>query len=167
MTRRARFLGKFRGEVIDVADPLRIGRIQASVPDLPAPHVSGWALPCFPVTGMFMVPRIGATVWIEFEKGDRDYPIWTGCFYSNETDLPVLDDAQASDGSAVTIETPGRNGLVISDLPGADGGITLRSASGATVSVNEAGIHIINGQGASLTLTGPSVTINNGALSID
>ncbi len=42
----------------------------------------------------------------------------------------------------------------------------LKSASGATLIVNDTGIYIQNGKGASLVLTGPSVTLNNGALSV-
>ncbi len=32
--------------------------------------------------------------------------------------------------------------------------------------VNDSGIYISNGKGATITLVGPTVTINNGALSI-
>ena len=40
----------------------------------------------------------------------------------------------------------------------------LKSASGATVIVNDTGIYLQNGKGASITLVGPSVTVNQGAL---
>ena len=44
-----------------------------------------WALPCVPIAGkqdgVYMVPQIGAGVWIEFEQGDPDYPIWVGGFW--------------------------------------------------------------------------------------
>jgi hypothetical protein len=42
----------------------------------------------------------------------------------------------------------------------------LKSASGATLIVNDTGIYIQNGKGASLVLTGPTVTLNNGAFSV-
>ena len=27
------------------------------------------------------VPPVGANVWVEFEGGDVNYPIWSGCFW--------------------------------------------------------------------------------------
>jgi len=30
--------------------------------------------------GLFALPSVGAGVWIEFEHGDPDYPIWSGCW---------------------------------------------------------------------------------------
>ncbi|GAA3903969.1 phage baseplate assembly protein V [Sphingomonas limnosediminicola] len=165
MTRRTRYFGKFRGKVFNSVDPLNLGRVQAIVPDVTGSNPTGWAMPCFPVAGMFMAPAVGANVWVEFEKGDLERPIWTGCFYADEAEVPVL-DAPLPGGSVITMETAGQNRIAISDLPGANGGVILRSASGATVIVNDTGIYITNGKGASLTLTGPTVTINDGALSV-
>jgi hypothetical protein len=42
----------------------------------------------------------------------------------------------------------------------------IKSATGATLIVNDTGIYIQNGKGASLVMVGPSVTVNNGALTI-
>jgi hypothetical protein len=67
---------------------------------------------------------------------------------------------------AITLQTTLQNGLTISDLPGPTGGIMLKSATGATLIVNDTGIYIQNGKGASITLMGPTVTINNGALTV-
>ena len=56
--------------------------------------------------------------------------------------------------------------IVISDLPGPTGGIMLKSTTGAMILVNELGITIQNGQGASIMMTGPTVTVNQSALVI-
>jgi hypothetical protein len=76
------FYGKYRGTVINNIDPLQIGRIQAMVPDFAGFVPGTWAMPCVPVagtnTGIFTVPIIGSGVWIEFERGDLDRPIWVG-----------------------------------------------------------------------------------------
>ena len=54
---------------------------------------SSWAMPCLPWggvnTGMFTVPAIGAGVWMEFERGDPNYPIWTGCFWGLAAERPA------------------------------------------------------------------------------
>ena len=60
--------------------------------------------------------------------------------------------------------TAGQNTIMISDLPGPTGGIMLKSMTGAMILVNELGITIQNGQGAMLSMIGPSVTVNEGAL---
>jgi len=79
------FLGKFRGEVVDNNDPLRLGRIKTAVPAI-SEHYLTWALPCLPFNGgtqpdQYTIPPIGCKVWIEFERGDPDYPIWVGIFF--------------------------------------------------------------------------------------
>jgi hypothetical protein len=55
---------------------------------------------------------------------------------------------------------------MISDAPGPTGGILLKSATGALISINDVGITISNGQGATIVLTGPSVAINETALTV-
>jgi hypothetical protein len=42
----------------------------------------------------------------------------------------------------------------------------LKSATGATLIVNDTGIYIQNGKGASIVMTGPTVNVNAGALTI-
>jgi hypothetical protein len=58
--------------------------------------------------------------------------------------------------------------VMVSDAPPspATGGIVLKSISGAMIVVNETGIYISNGQGAMITLVGPTVDINLGALTV-
>ena len=86
--------GKYRGTVMNNVDPEQIGRIQAIVPGVEGFIPSSWAMPCLPWgginTGVFTVPPVGAGVWIEFEQGDPDYPIWTGCFWGLVAERPVL-----------------------------------------------------------------------------
>ena len=55
------------------------------VPDVLGLVPSTWAEPCVPLAGptgppmgVYLVPPIGAGVWVEFEHGDPDYPIWVG-----------------------------------------------------------------------------------------
>lgn len=170
MTNDTRYWGKYRGTVMNNIDPLRMGRIMATVPDVLGSTPSGWAMPCVPFsgqqTGMLALPAIGAGVWIEFEQGDPSYPIWTGGWWGSAAELPTLTQIAPPGLSAVAIQTTLTNGLLISDAPGPTGGILLKSASGAMITINETGITISNGQGATITLTGPTVTINAGALTV-
>jgi len=113
-----------------------------------------------------MIPQIGAGVWVEFEQGDQDYPIWSGCWYGSAAEVPALALAGNPVSPSIVLQTALQNTLVISDLPGPTGGIMIKSATNATLIVNDTGIYIQNGKGASLVMVGPSVTINNGALTI-
>jgi uncharacterized protein involved in type VI secretion and phage assembly len=116
--------------------------------------------------GTYCVPQIGAGVWVEFENGDPDYPIWVGGFWGSAAEVPALALAGIPASPNIVLQTTAQNAIVISDLPGPTGGIMLKSTTGATIIVNDTGIYIQNGKGASLIMTGPSVTINNGALTI-
>src|SRR5687768_14424848 len=83
-----RYYGKYRAFVVDNADPELRGRLKLSIPSvLGNDVVSGWAMPCAPYGGMpnqgsFFIPENEAGVWVEFEAGNLEYPIWVGTFWS-------------------------------------------------------------------------------------
>ena len=170
MSDPGRFYGKYRGVVLNNVDPMQMGRLQVQVPDVTALAPASWAMPCVPVAGiqngMMALPMIGSGVWVEFEHGDPDYPIWVGCFWGSAAEVPVLSRLTPPAVQAITLQTPLQNGLTISDLPGPTGGIMLKSATGASIIVNDTGIYIQNGKGASIVMVGPSVTVNAGALTV-
>jgi len=165
------FLGKYRATVLNNVDPEMRGRLMLSIPDVLGVVPSTWAEPCTPLAGptgppmgVYMVPPIGAGIWVEFEQGDPDFPIWVGCRWGGQSDIPPLAQAGLPISPNIVMQTAGQNSFVISDLPGPTGGLMLKSATGASIIVNDTGIYIQNGKGASLIMTGPTVTINNGAL---
>jgi hypothetical protein len=169
-----RYYGKYRGTVIENLDPEQIGRVLVEVPDVLGLTPSSWAMPCVPAAGIqagvFVVPPIGSQVWVEFEQGDSDYPIWTGGFWGLVAEVPVFATAPPAipPGQNIVMQTTGQNMVMVSDAPPTPvtGGIVLKSMSGAMIVVNETGIYISNGQGAMITLIGPTVEINLGALTV-
>ncbi|MGH9866933.1 MAG: phage baseplate assembly protein V [Candidatus Polarisedimenticolia bacterium] len=170
---RSRYYGKYRGTVLNNLDPMQVGRLLVEVPDVTGLTPSSWAVPCAPLAGptgppmgVFLVPPIGAGVWVEFEQGDPNYPIWTGCRWGAPSDIPPLARAGLPVSPSIVLQTAGQNTIVISDLPGPTGGIMLKSLTGAFILVNDVGITISNGKGATILMTGPTVTINNGALTV-
>jgi uncharacterized protein involved in type VI secretion and phage assembly len=168
-----RFYGKYRGTVLNNVDPMLSGRLMVQVPDVLGLVPSSWAVPCAPLAGptgppmgVYMVPPIGAGVWVEFEQGDPDHPIWVGCRWGAPSDIPPVAHLGLPVSPNIVLQTAGQNSIVISDLPGPTGGIMLKSLTGAMILVNDVGITISNGKGAMITMLGPTVTINNGALTI-
>jgi uncharacterized protein involved in type VI secretion and phage assembly len=161
------YFGKYRGTVINNIDPMQIGRIQAKVPDVA--RATSWATPCVPFagpgSGQFALPPIGAHVWIEYEQGNPSRPIWSGCFWGSAAEVPALALA-ALPAQTIVLQTAGRHTLVVSDAQGPAGGILLKTATGAMISLSDAGIVISNGKGATITLTGPTVDVNDGALTV-
>jgi uncharacterized protein involved in type VI secretion and phage assembly len=165
-----KFWGKYRATVLNNIDPMQLGRILVTVPDVQGLIPSSWAMPCVPIAGKqmgtYVVPQIGAGVWVEFEQGNPDYPVWVGGYWGSAAEVPALALAGNPASPSIVLQTALQNAIVVSDLPGPTGGIMLKSTTGATIIVNDTGIYIQNGKGASIIMTGPTVTINNGAMVI-
>ena len=142
-------IGKFRGRVENNIDPMMLGRIQVSVPDVLGDARFAWAVPCVPYAGdgvgLFAIPPIGSHVWVEFEGGDAERPIWVGCFWGSPAEVPAITATVPPGVNGVSIQTQGGHVLTISDTPGPTGGILLRTTGGSMISVSEVGITITNG----------------------
>lgn len=160
------FFGKYRGVVVNNQDPLLRGRLLVQVPDVLGLVPSSWAEACVPLAGptgpamgVYMVPPVGAGVWVEFEQGDPSYPIWVGCRWGASADIPSVAHAGVPTSPNIVVQSVGQNSLVISDVPGPTGGIVLKSASGVSLTVNDTGINIKSGN-ASIRVTLAAVLIN-------
>lgn len=101
-----RFYGKYRGFVVSTADPKHLGRVTLRVPSVLGPEViTGWAMPCLPYggqpnQGFYTIPEENAGVWVEFEEGDLEFPIWVGTFWSEpagNSEIPRLNDAEGGE----------------------------------------------------------------------
>jgi hypothetical protein len=168
--KHGKFVGKYRATVLDNVDPMQIGRLLVLVTDASGIAPSTWAMPCVPVagiqTGFFTVPLIGSGVWVEFEQGDPDFPIWVGCYWGSVAEIPSQALLIPPAVPGVTIQTPLQNSIQVSDMPPSPltGGVVLRGADGvATLTVNGTGIYLTYGA-YSIALTAAGVVINQGAL---
>jgi hypothetical protein len=177
-----KFYGIYRAVVLNNVDPEMLGRISVTVPDVGSVTPSTFVNPCVPLAGKlegtFMVPQIGASVWIQFEAGDPDKPVWMGGSWPNTAEVPPAALVPISPpGQAIVFQTTQQQLFMISDAPPfpilapipapappLTGGIILRSPSGSMIVVNDAGIFINNGKGATVELIGNSVMINKLAL---
>ncbi len=88
------FFGKYRAVVTDNRDPMQMGRLKVQVPGVMGMDGSAWAMPCVPLNVPKKIgsalPNVGAGVWIEFEAGDPNRPVWTGCFWTAADTPPAL-----------------------------------------------------------------------------
>lgn len=175
------YFGKYRGTVVLNMDPLQQGRLLVRVDDVPAMLVGNWAMPCVPLTdiamGTFMRPRIGANVWVEFEQGNPEKPVWVGCYWGPGETPPLAKAANAVPpvNAVMTMETL-TSGISISDVPipsapvpatvilRAGGVVTTISLTPAGVIVNAPVVNLIAQTG--LTITAPAVSVSTGAFDI-
>lgn len=95
-----KWYGKYRAIVQDVNDPERRGRIRVQCPKVLGNYLSAWCEPCIPYAtdfaGDYYVPPVGEAIWIEFEEGDVDKPIWNGGWYRPDS-TPLTATAKPED----------------------------------------------------------------------
>jgi Type VI secretion system/phage-baseplate injector OB domain len=110
-----RFYGKYRGLVFINVDPQNMGRIKAIVPEVLGVFPTNWCLPCTPyagtMAGFFTVPLQGTGVWVEFEAGDVNRPVWTGCWWGS-AQVPVNELGTPAQFTSKVLRTD--TGLMIS-----------------------------------------------------
>jgi hypothetical protein len=168
MSECEKFYGKYRGVVLNNIDLMQEGRLLVQVSDVSCLAPSTWAMPCVPVggfqSGMVALPTIGSGVWVEFEQGDPDHPIWTGSFWGSAAEMPALSRTVPPGIPSVTLQTPLQNGIVISDGP--LGILITTRGGGSSISITDAAITIRCG-GAMINLTAAGVIdFNVGALTV-
>ncbi|HEX4381428.1 MAG TPA: phage baseplate assembly protein V [Myxococcales bacterium] len=160
------FYGKYRGTVSDVQDTMFLGRIKANVPDVLGDQESGWALPCAPFggdgAGLFVLPKVGAGVWIEFEHGDPEFPIWAGCWFGASSQVPS-DAWQPAPYTGVYLKTVG--GIIVS-LDDNAGSISFKTPNGQELNLTADAIEIKFSGSCSIKLGSSGVSVNDGALEV-
>jgi uncharacterized protein involved in type VI secretion and phage assembly len=163
-----RFYGKYRGFVVDNADPEQLGRLKLKVPSvLGSDVVTGWAMPCVPYggaadQGFLFIPEVDAGVWVEFEEGDLEFPIWVGTFWSkpgDESELPKPNEADGTEQGSVQdpptrkiIKTQKGHTLQFEDKDDEEM-ITIREAkNNHVITLNKDGIKITDATGNTIEM---------------
>lgn len=88
-----RYFGVYRAVVVDNNDPKNLGRIKVIIPQVSGENVTDWAwainppkatvttiTPAETVPVVTTSPAIDAGVFVMFEAGDPNFPLWIGTF---------------------------------------------------------------------------------------
>lgn len=187
-----RFFGKYRGKVTSTKDPLKLGRIQVEVPSVFADGRLNWAMPCTPYAGkdigFFTVPPIESNVWVEFEAGNSEYPIWSGCFWG-DNELPEYALVEEQDkiqvfrtqGMTITLNNAGQhhgltNGLTLEVEPDTvdrklkmifDGeGIEINNKDETTIKITADIIELNNRGSSTITISQDNIVSKESAVEV-
>jgi hypothetical protein len=156
-----------------------LGRLKLRVPSvLGNDVVTGWALPCAPYggdanQGFLFIPEQDAGVWVEFEEGDLEFPIWVGAFWSkpgDESELPKPNQADGSEEGSVQdpptrkiIKTLKGHTLQFEDADGSEMITLVEATDGHVVTLDADGIKITDGaNGHTITLDASGILITDG-----
>jgi uncharacterized protein involved in type VI secretion and phage assembly len=183
-----KLFGKYRATVTQTRDPLNMGRIQADLPQGFPVNSTNWALPCTPYAGkqigFFTVPPVGSSVWIEFEQGDIQKPIWSGCYWEadqlpSEAAVDQPDKVQVFKTEGMTIQLSNLDsgkGLFIEvkeptvketlKMTFNAAGIELNHHDQIKAKLTSNTIELTNGASSSVTITADSIQIKEGAIEI-
>ena len=150
-----RYYGKYRGFVVSNADPRKLGRLRLRVPSVLGDAVTGWALPCLPYgglagQGLFLLPEKGAQVWVEFEEGVLDAPIWVGTFWQPGGERPGT--ARTGEPTTRVLRTAAGHVIQLQDAED-EREILISHPAGATVRIDDSGtVALSDAGGGSLVL---------------
>jgi phage baseplate assembly protein gpV len=197
-----RHYGKYRGSVVDNQDPDGRGRLKLQVPSLLGDETTDWALPCFPFGGVdqagtYLVPPVGALVWVEFEQGDLSYPVWTGTYWTSGVAAPSnepakrifrtpfghsleFDDTEGAEkislahGANASAAFDENGGITLTDKQGSEihldangNQLTVKDANGNTITLSQSGTSIEDSNGNSITCDASGVTISGTQIVLD
>ncbi|MBZ4417431.1 phage baseplate assembly protein V [Myxococcus sp. RHSTA-1-4] len=168
-----RYYGKYSGEVTGNADEQHLGRLLVRVPAIFGGELAVRARPCLPY-GCFFIPPVGTKVWVEFEAGDPQYPIWVGTWHPTGTTPP---EAAVSPPEHRLLHTPSGHSLELRDAEGEqevvlrhrgnvalriapEGTVTLTLPDGAHLTLHAAGQAVlVNKEGSQLELSGNTARV--------
>lgn len=155
-----RLFGKYAGKVSDVDDPLKMGRIKVRIPSLFEDNESLWCRPAVPFAGpshgLYLIPEVDDGVWVEFEAGDPNRPIWAGCWWS-QNELPEPNTSRArvlatSSGLKLVLDEDAKK-------------IQLLHSGGGELTMTDSEIVIKLGQ-SSIKITSSEINLNNGMVKV-
>jgi len=167
--RRLGFFGIYRGKVVSVGTSTsdkegRLGQLKISVPDVYGNEQQNlpWANCVVPFAGdnygSLMLPKQGDGVWVQFEAGNKDHPVWLGGWFAQNKSLPSGVGAETR-----VVRTPKGHTVVLDD----DGNLVkLEHKDGQKITLSSDSIKLEVKNGCTVEIGQSSVKINDSALEV-
>src|SRR3712207_6548757 len=105
--------------------------------------------------GFLFIPEVDAGVWVEFEEGDLEFPIWVGTFWSKpggESELPKPNDPDGTEQENVQdpptrkiIKTSKGHTIQFEDADGQEMITIMEATNGHVITMHKDGITITDG----------------------
>jgi uncharacterized protein involved in type VI secretion and phage assembly len=153
-----KFYGVTVGKVINVVDPMTLGRVQVQLPSIDAVDLTPWARIAVPMAGpghgFYFIPNIGDEVLVAFEHGDINAPYIVGSLWNAAAPPPLPSPIP----QIRMLSTLVGNKIMISEVPPS---ITISTSTGQQVVMSPAGIQITDGTNV-INMTPDGVTITAG-----
>ena len=163
---RNKFYGVVVGTVVDVLDPLMLGRVQVRLPFIDDNDSSPWARVAVPMAGsehgFYFIPNDGDEVLVAFEHGETNAPYVIGSLWNATATPPELSPLPQKR----MIKTPLGNHITFEDLPPA---ITVETTSTEKIAMQTGSIELSVGTSKitialdGITIEAPQITINGTA----
>ncbi len=157
---RSHYFGKYRGQVAEVGDGDRLGMIKATVPEVLGEQLTLWAQPSVPFAGnghgWLTLPEQDDGVWIEFEAGELNRPIWSGFWWASN-EIPEPGGTQTR-----LLATSNGHQVILDD---ANGEVSLKHGDGPSIVMTSSDITLQVGA-KKIVISSTGVDINQGALEV-
>jgi uncharacterized protein involved in type VI secretion and phage assembly len=156
----AHIFGKYRGTVDTVGTGNELGLIKAKVPEVLGSELTHWARPAVPFAGkqhgFLALPEVGDGVWIEFEAGNLDLPIWSGCWWA-DGEIP----SPGAEKTRVFATSKGHK-IVLDDDKNE---VRIEHGGGPSIVLTDSAI-TLEAKGKKIEITSSGVSANGGALDV-
>lgn len=144
-----RYYSSYRGFVVDVDDPEGLQRLKLSIPQITGTQsYNYWAMPKSVFFGKGygsqVLPKVGDLVWVEFEGGHPEVPIWSHG-HPGRKEYPKDSDLQ--DVNCYWLMTPKGNLIKLYDTKNV---IDIKNSLGHYLEINENGHSLVTSQHISL-----------------
>lgn len=153
------YFGKYSGIVKDNRDDDKLGVVGVSVPTVfPADEVvpARAALPF----GMYFVPENDTRVWVEFEGGDPEFPLWTGVQHAAGT---FAAEAAKNPPTIRAFKTVTGHLLIFDDTDGSESVVLTDGKNAHKLTFDKDGIKLTDGKNNHvITLDSNGIKVTDG-----
>lgn len=139
-----RYYGTYRAFVVDNNDPEERGRLKLKIPTIHGDQVHDyWAFPKGQYAGngygFLMLPKIGDAVYVVFENGDSEHPLWEHGWWAKNEMMDI--DSYPDD---FVLHTHANHRV---ELNNKGNNIRIKLSEGSVIEVNDFGISLIRNGG--------------------